>query len=179
MDAQVWRLPRRGGGPGRLVVALVLSTVLAGCAYAGDPPDRDVETADGTIALDLPAGWGRSPDPVEPPTVLLAEGTGDEHLVVSLFEGADTAEQRAIEAAVRYIDSYGLPCRRLDNNPIWDGPVLDCRDQTRRPWMHKVLVPIPGEGVSALLLVQAEADSWDEAVDVVKPVLDSFLWAEP
>jgi hypothetical protein len=164
----------------RLAVALFLlatpATQLA-CSYGGDPPSRDVEIADGAIALDLPAHWRQAPDAIEPPTVLVAEGPGpDEHLVVSLLEGDETAEQQAIESAARYTDAYGLPCRRLDDTPAWDGPLFDCPDHTRRPWMHKVLVPVRGDGVSALLLVQAGADSFDQAWGVLEPVLDSFIW---
>jgi hypothetical protein len=156
---------------------LTTLTMLSACSYGGDRPSRDVEIADGAIALDLPAGWHPAPDPIEPPNVLLAEGPGeDEHLVVSLMEGEGGAERAAMEAAVRYVEAYGLPCRRLDDNPVWDGPVFDCPDHTRRPWMHKVLIPIPGDGVSALLLVQAGAASFDEAVATVEPVFASFIW---
>lgn len=96
--------------------------------------------------------------------------------MVRIAAGEGSAEERAIEVAVGYLDAGALPCRRLEDTVIWDGPVFDCPDHTRRPWMHQVFVPIPGEGVSALLFVQARGDTFDEVAAEVGPVVASFIW---
>lgn len=154
-----------------LLLTLVL---LSGCSLArGD--SAGTEAVDGSFALDLPDGWRARPDLEAPPNLLVGEGAGDEHLVASVLPGADGAEQRAIETVVGWIDSGRLPCRRLDDT-IADGPVFDCPDRTRRPWMHKVYVPIRGGDRSVLLLVQVEADDFDDTVAVVAPVVASFEW---
>jgi hypothetical protein len=161
----------------RPLLLLGALVALAACTVAAEPEDRDVEATDGTFALDVPDGWRSAPDLTEPPVVLVAEGPVDlDRVLVSLISGEDGAEQRAIAAVVALADSYDLACERLEETAISDGPVFDCPDESRRPWVHKVFVPITGDGVSALLLVQVRADSFGEAAAVAGPMVESFVW---
>jgi hypothetical protein len=154
--------------------------VLTACSVVSRPPepaDRDVQASGGVLGLDLPRGWTSAPDLAEPPVVLVARGATDEdQLVVSVAEHEDGAEQQAITTSAALADSYGLACERLDDSDFTDGPVFDCPDRTRRPWVRKVLVPVAGEDTSALLLVQTRADSYDEAVALVGPIVESVVW---
>jgi hypothetical protein len=161
-------------------VLLGTLVVLAACSSVGDPDepaDRDVQATRGVLGLDLPAGWRSAPDLAEPPVVLVARGpTDDDQLIVSLVEGDDGAERQAIATSATLADSYDLACERVDDADFTDGPVLDCPDESREPWVHKVLVPIAGDGASALVLVQSRAESYDDAAAVVGPVVESFVW---
>jgi hypothetical protein len=149
--------------------------VLTGCttiSRPAEPTDRDVQASGG-----VPRGWTSTPDLAEPPVVLVARGATDEdQLVVSIAEHEDGAEQQAITTSAALADSYDIVCERLDDSDFTDGPVFDCPDRTRKPWVHKVLVPVAGEGASALVLVQTRADSYDEAVALVGPIVESFVW---
>ncbi|GAW52073.1 MULTISPECIES: hypothetical protein [unclassified Nocardioides] len=154
--------------------------VLTGCTTpsgSAEPADRDVQASGGVLGLDLPRGWTSAPDLAEPPIVLVARGaTDDDQLVVSIAEHEDGAEQQAITTSAALADSYDIVCERLDDSDFTDGPVFDCPDRTRKPWVHKVLVPVAGDGASALMLVQTRADSYDEAVALVGPIVESVVW---
>jgi hypothetical protein len=158
--------------PGTLVVLTACSVV----SRPAEPADRDVQATRGLLGVDLPEGWQSAPDLAEPPVVLVARGpTADDQLVVTVVEGERGAEQQAISTSAALADSYDVVCERVDAD-FTDGPVFDCPDRTRKPWVHKVLVPVAGDGASALLLVQTRAESYDGAAAVVGPVVESFVW---
>lgn len=160
-----------------LLATLVVLTACSTPSRPAEPGDRDVQATRGVLGLDLPPGWDSAPDLAELPVVLVARGPTDEdQLVVSVVEGEDGAEQQAIDTSVTLADSFDLMCTRVEDATFTNGPVFDCPEETREPWVHKVLVPIAGDGASALVLVQTRADSYDEAAAVVAPVVESFVW---
>lgn len=160
-----------------LLATLVAVTACSATSRPAEPADRDAQATRGVLGLDLPLGWSSAPDLAAPPVVLVARGpTDDDQLIVTVAEGADRAEQQAIATSVTLAGSYDLRCERHDDAAFADGPVFDCPDESQEPWVHKVLVPVAGDGASALVLVQTQADSYAEAVDVVEPIVTSFVW---
>jgi hypothetical protein len=160
-----------------LLGTLVVLTACSLVSRPAGPADRDVQASGGVFGLDLPRGWTSVPDLAERPVVLVARGpTADDQLVVSLVEGERGAEQQAIATSTALADSYDIVCERRDDADFTDGPVFDCPDRTQEPWVHKVLVPVAGQGASALVLVQTRAGSYDDAAAVAGPIVESFVW---
>ncbi|MCW2773209.1 MAG: hypothetical protein JWN91_1535 [Nocardioides sp.] len=160
-----------------LLGTLVVLTACSLVSQPAEPADRDVQGTRGVLGLDLPEGWRSAPDQAELPVVLVARGpTADDQLVVSVVDGERGAEQQAIATSTALADSYDIVCERLDDADFTDGPVFDCPDRTHKPWVHKLLVPVAGEGASALVLVQTRAGSYDDAAAVAGPIVESFVW---
>ncbi|MGB0100637.1 MAG: hypothetical protein WBP61_10175 [Nocardioides sp.] len=155
-----------------LVVPVIL--LLASCA-SDDPGVEGGLAPDRGFSLEVPDGW-REVEADGQSVQLAATGSGDEQLLAGGWDDPDAARIRATEVAVDLGGIDDLTCRPLVGFADVDPGAIDCRDRTRRPWMHKMLVPLRTDGRSVLLLVQVEADTSAEAAAIVEPVVRSFRW---
>lgn len=165
----------------RTAIALTaLLLVLTGCSHDArhDGGGSTVESVDGSLALTVPDGWRARPDLTRSPVVLAATGPHeDEHLLVSVFPRPADAADESVAASTRLLRS-GVRCRRFGDSAVAELPIVDCADRSRRPWMHKILVPFAGAHGSALLLVQVRADDYESASGIAAAVADSFRWGK-
>lgn len=174
------RGPLTAAGP---PAALLLVTVLlaGGCSSREESepeaPTKAVAATDGSFEVAVPEGW-TTMGPSLAGDVVVAERDpgGRTRLVASHEDGEVGAEQRAITAAGR-LSGDGVFCERLDGDETFGEPhlVFDC---PLGEGLRQLLVPMVGEGESALLGIRVGGETLADTAEVVGPILRSFAWTD-
>ena len=165
-----------------LVAALV--TGLAGCGgddtggsdTAPTPPATTLTARDRALSVALPDGWSEEAAGEAGKVVVAARGPQGERLRVSVYGDPSGAEQAAI-TETELLNQRHVICERLDDSDALGDPhlVFDCsKDGTLRRLVYVVLVD---DARSALLGIELDASSLDQAADVVGPAVDGLSWS--
>lgn len=169
-----------------LVAALV--TGLTGCggddtddtdgsdSAAPTPPATTLTARDRALSVALPGGWSEEAAGEAGKVVVAASGPQGERLRVSVYDEPAGAEQAAI-TETELLNRRHVICERLDDSDVLGDPhlVFDCgKDDTLRRLVYVVLVD---DARSALVGVELDASSLEQAADVVGPAVDGVSWS--
>lgn len=172
----------------RSLALLFTSLVLlgtTGCGTGSQPPSagtQRVESRDGSFSVAVPADWASRP-------AALAQGGQNGQLAVqapdpalqllaSAFPTTDGAEQHAVRLATGFAGT-GMRCERREGFTEFGGDrlVLDCAAAKGGRTIRSVLIPMPHDGRSVLVLAQLWGDTLAATAPSLAPILGSWTWA--
>jgi hypothetical protein len=172
----------------RLLVVAAVAVLAAGLTGCGSdeaaPPDEsagtpvtEVTARGDALTVGVPRGWEVDRSGEAGDVVVAADGPDGQRLRISVYDDPSGAEQTAIEES-GLLNQRHTVCERLDGSDVVGSDphlVFDCtRDGTSRRLVYVVLVH---DDRSALVGVELDAASLDDAAGVVGPVVDSVSWS--
>lgn len=174
-------MSRRRGVAAVAVVAVELGLTACGSGQEFPDPGARTPVAEVTargdvLTVGVPRGWEVDRSAEAGRVVVAAEGEDGERLRVSVYDEPVGAEQAAIEES-SLLNRRHTVCERLDDDETLGDPhlVFDCsKDGSDRRRVYVVLVH---DDRSALVGVELDAASLDDAARVVGPVVDSLSWS--
>jgi hypothetical protein len=173
----------------RVATAVALCLMVTGCSDSGDGAAHDaggdsgwetVAATDGTGSVDVPAGWTTQRGFLRRPVVIAEHGHDPAGSVrVSTYLDEVGAERAAVESSA-ILARENVLCDRLDGSEAFGDPhlVFDCpRERSGRPTRRTLLIPLSHPEGSALVLVDVDdAETLEDARDLVQPVIESWTW---
>lgn len=165
--------------PRLLVTASVAAAVLTGCVVplpggskGGDA--AEVTARSGAFTIEVPDGFADTDIAGHPETIEIAQARDgeDEQIIASRFDGSDGAEREGLYAVTSTVTQHGLICHPLDDT-LGGGKAWSCTGEHNGDELEKAFVTAPGDGESALLLVQGPRG---QVQDQARDIVDSLEW---